>query len=585
MSIRRVGDVSPFGGVHPYARVINMSPKGRLIAVAVAVCLTTACERASRFSVVGVDLPPAGVAPNDPISVRFNAPIGEVPPDGALRILHEGRRLPTRVTVTNDVLRIHPADADGWPAGRSLQLEIPVVTLGRPLHAKDGSALEHAFSAPVVVHDVWSPRDGALTVATADIPFRDVTSQTILRLVFDAPLDPASLDGGIEIRDASGRPVPGARIEPVGTRGVAISPFVYIESGPSETYTIAATSRLRALDGRRLAKAHTWKFTTTDSRPSGEFDTSFAAKDLENPSLAPESDGLRPTATATVHEVPRALDDADARSSVPFGTQPSRIQALLPLPPEPMRVEAVTFKLASPFPRTIRIPALSVHVGLSRVGLLTDDCDRNLRGGRPRAPRSVTLVPDADGIVTVPLDAPVALDPSDGPDAAPGLIVEISNESGTEGPGAMLAGTIALHGADSGRWLESVPGTSGGDLGGFAPRLIVTGIKHPAIVLKPFTAPIENPIWIDRPGATSATGRPGVDWRVEWREIRPGSRGPVSGSWESSVSTLAGARTIQARIVFPVHEGVSTTGTPIIGKLTAPWKARTEENRERRGNR
>lgn len=562
-----------------------MRQKGRLIAAAVAVWLATACDRAAPFEVVGVDLPTAGVAPNDPIAVRFSRPVADVPPDGALRVMHDGTRLASRLTIANDVIRIHPASADGWPAGRTLRLEIPTTTLGRPLHAKDGAALERAFETPVVVHDVWSPRDGALSVASADVPLRDVTSETVLKLAFDTPLDPSTLDVGIEVRDASGRPVPGARVVAAGPRSVAVSPFVYIPPGPSESFTLAANSRLRSLDGRRLAKGHSWRFTTTDSATSGEFSTSFAAKDLDNPSLAIAGGGLRPIATATVHEVPRALDDPEARSFAPFLPQPSRVQALLPLPNEPMRADAITLKLAPPFPRSIRIPALSVHVGLSRVGLLTDDCDRNLRGARVRSPRPVTLVPDADGIVTIPLDTPVALDLSDAPDAGPGLIVEISNESGTDGPGAALAGTRAVHGADSGRWLEAEPGTSGGDLGAFAPRLIVTGIKHPAVLLRPFTAPVDAPTWIDRPGAVNGEGRPGVDWRVEWREIRNGSRGTVPGPWESSVSLLDGARTIQGRIVFPVQEGVSASGTPMIGKLTAPWKARPEENRDRRGSR
>jgi hypothetical protein len=293
-----------------------MRQKGRLIAAAVAVRLATACDRAAPFEVVGVDLPTAGVAPNDPIAVRFSRPVADVPPDGALRVMHDGTRLASRLTIANDVIRIHPASADGWPAGRTLRLEIPTTTLGRPLHAKDGAALERAFETPggrpltsglPATERCRSPPPTFLCATSRRKPCSNSRSTR-------RSIRPRSTSG-IEVRDASGRPVPGARVVAAGPRSVAVSPFVYIPPGPSESFTLAANSRLRSLDGRRLAKGHSWRLTTTRFGDLGEFSTSFAAKDLDNPSLAIAGGGLRPIATATVHEVPRALDDPEARAS------------------------------------------------------------------------------------------------------------------------------------------------------------------------------------------------------------------------------------------------------------------------------
>ncbi len=551
------------------------------LALVLSALLAVGCDQDSvSFGVVGLDAPPSGIAPNDAIAVRFSVAMASVLPDGAIRVFDGTTRLGTRAVVENDVIRLFASTPEGWPSGHTLSVEVPVPTLSRPLHAKDGSSLTRAFRATIAIRDDWSPRSGALSVSSADVPVRDVTAGTVLRVTFDTPLDPTSIEGGLEIRDAAGRIMPGVRVTLTGSRTVTISPFVYITPAPTEAFTLAATTKLMALDGRRLQRPVVWRFVCTDAELSGEFATSFEPSEVLEGTRADNKSGLRPIRVGAVHAVPRGLDDPESRRPVPFGATPSRVQALLPLPAAPMLVESLTLRLAAPWPSEIHIPALSVRIEMAKESYLAVDADRNARAPRSVTPRDITLRPDSDGIVTIPLESPVSLDPADSPDSAPAVLVDISNESGTDGATATLAGTLAFHGADIGRWLESVPGTPSGDLGAFAPRLVLTGHTHAPVLLRPFTAPVRSPVWIERPGSVTGIGRAGTDWRVEWRFFGDPLANETPGPWESSLSALAGHQSIQGRIIFPVSSAAPENGEAIIERLAVPWKAGPEEARD-----
>ena len=96
------------------------------------------------------------------------------------------------------------------------------------------------------------------------------------------------------------------------------------------------------------------------------------------------------------------------------------------------------------------------------------------------------------------------------------------------------------------------------------------------MAIRPWTiTTVEDPEYFRRADDVVAT--PGfVNFQVEYRAFEPGMD-PASKDWKTSdLSGLAGHRTIQARIVFPLRSPSPVSKDAGILRLTVPYRERGE---------
>jgi len=225
----------------------------------------------TKFHATGVRSGEEPILRNEPIVIRFTDPlVAGTPPKGTVALTDEGgRAVPFRLEARGRFLSLLPTHDAGWPAPARLKIRLLWPPVGLPLRNVRGEPLQGPFEGMVTIAAGHRRGAGQLTLADRRTlrslgPRRraSVPATQEQKLVFNAPIDPATLEQGIVIRSLRDkRPLPRdryyARISPSDGRVVYVGhlmPSAHDEQirifRGGGRYELVATRELASYDGR-----------------------------------------------------------------------------------------------------------------------------------------------------------------------------------------------------------------------------------------------------------------------------------------------------------------------------------------------
>jgi hypothetical protein len=346
---------------------------------------------------------------NEPLVLRVSHPLQDQTPPQMLAVVKTARGKRVAVAVRADghhlILSPRPSQQDLdlgvsalWPQSPYLDVFIPSASAGKELRRRDGMPLAESFSARVPLSADLIKLPGALEIRGA-VP-EGLTERIVaiamddpdfeVQIQFNAPLDPASLEAGVQIIDRTRQDrVLGAK--PLLVAGdearVRIRPFAkgFLLWNADTLYEVLLTKSLRSRDGRALPEARSLKFRTEKEGPrllqiGFDLPTAFDQKSLRSwnpawPKLRPLKEEV-PVYSDVSGELRTLgdlipMDEQQGPGSVPsiFSGKPSHSQILIPGPwfqgTEPCVITGISF-FGSPIS-----PACRADLALS-MGLLEE---------------------------------------------------------------------------------------------------------------------------------------------------------------------------------------------------------------------
>lgn len=225
------------------------------------------------------------IGPNEAIVIRFSRPLEDAPPPARSVLVRPAGGTPIALEseVRGRHLLLRPKAASGapveWPTEPgSVEVLIPYPIAGAGLRSRDGEAHAAGFRASVRVAPRRMVRTGRFRFLESD-PVNGATGvdfatpaapELPIQLVFDAPVDPLTLDAGIQIVDLARMEVlPGIprRIDARDPRRVSMAAVSEgVVFGGGTRYEIRLTDSLRSCDGRSLLEPATITFGTRPER-------------------------------------------------------------------------------------------------------------------------------------------------------------------------------------------------------------------------------------------------------------------------------------------------------------------------------
>lgn len=529
---------------------------------------------------------------NEEVRIRFTEPLQTPCPASALVTLHDAKdhEIDALVSVTHDTVILSPPDGRVWPETKSFRLEVKR-GVGAPLRSRNGLAFKADATYRFKASSEWVDDGRPFELhSIADGVLHDVRRNHIFTLHFSHAVDPRSLSGA--------RPTILVHCRPPSGRSYTIRPEVTLTEGgrvayvrpwrvdspfaPSTEHRLIVQRRVLSRTGRRLERQSIVSFVTS-SRDTfeGRMTFDFDSESLDRKSN-PDFDFTLPYARAIAGPIEQQGIFDDGRhepvgSVVPFSSEPSRLQLLLPgrrLGSEPGLITGFSWKRARQAKTTEDVgktvfPRLLLRMGHAKRNSLTTRFDDNF---------SLRLGPIHETVAEDSLNGEWTWHPARTPEisrwvnigfAHPfiytgdsrDLVLEIINEEGSR----LDAGAIdqldwatgRLSSEKTARALAGLPGMVAGQ---HVDRVFSTRIhmkRYQEVISRWQIAEIGNPVYsLLRTGQPNdhilAEGQENVDFRFLFQGATVDSKGNelTRTRWEPLVTRLNGCQKLRVKIVF-----------------------------------